>query len=68
MKLIWLISSLSLKCIIFLRHKKLDALPDIKKVPVFKKMFVEEPDPEFVMGVLDDAQKMIDEVKRILSV
>jgi len=52
----------------FLRHKKLDALPDIKKVPVFKKMFVEEPDPEFVMGVLDDAQKMIDEVKRILSV
>jgi len=52
----------------FLRHKKLDALPDIKKVPVFKKMFAEEPDPEFVMGVLDDAQKMIDEVKRILSV
>ena len=51
----------------FLRHKKLDALPDIKKVPVFKKMFAEEPDPEFVMGVLDDAQQMIDEVKQILS-
>jgi HD-like signal output (HDOD) protein len=51
-----------------LQHKKLDALPDIKKVPVFKRMFKEEPDSEFVMNVLNDAQEMIDEVTQVLSI
>ena len=51
-----------------LKQKKLDEVPDIKKIPVFKKMFAEEPDPEFVMNVLNDAQEIIDEVKLILSV
>jgi len=51
-----------------LQHKKLDALPDIKKVPVFKRMFLEEPDPGFVLNILNDAEDMISEVKQILSI
>ena len=51
-----------------LRHKQLDELPEIKKVPVFKKMFKQEPDHAFVMEVLEDAQQVIDEVTQILSV
>ena len=51
-----------------LRHKQLDDLPEIKKIPLLKKMFKQEPDPDFVMEVFEDAQQVIDEVTQIFSV
>lgn len=50
-----------------LQHKQLDALPEIREVPVFKKIFKQEPDPEFVLGILEDAKDVIDELTKILS-
>jgi len=51
-----------------LQHKQLQGLPDIQKVPVFKKIFPDEPDPKFVMEVLTQAQEEINEVKRLIGI
>ena len=51
-----------------LQHKQLQGLPDIQKVPVFKKLFPDEPDPKFVMEVLAQAQEEINEVKRLIGI
>ena len=50
-----------------LQHKQVKNLPDISKVPVFKKLFPEKPDPSFAMEILAQAQQEIDEVKRLLD-
>ena len=51
-----------------LQHKQLQGLPDIQKVPVFKKIFPDDPDPRFVMEVLAQAQEEINEVKRLIGI
>jgi HD-like signal output (HDOD) protein len=51
-----------------LQHKQLKGLPDIQKVPVFKKIFPDEADPKFVMEVLSQAQEEINEVKSLIGV
>ncbi len=50
-----------------LQHKQVKNLPDINKVPVFKKMFPEKQDPKFAMEVLEQAKEEIAEVKRLLE-
>ncbi len=51
-----------------LQHKRLQGLPDIHKVPIFKKIFPDEPEPKFVMEVLTQAQEEINEIKRLIGV
>ncbi len=51
-----------------LRRKQLDNLPDIHKVPAFKKLFPDEHDPAFAMEVLDQAKDEINEMKGLLGI
>jgi len=51
-----------------LRRKQLTSLPDINKVPAFKKLFPEKHDPAFAMQVLDEAREEINEMKGLLGI
>jgi len=51
-----------------LRRKQLSVLPDISKVPAFKKLFPEKHDPAFAMQVLDEARDEINEMKSLLEI
>jgi len=51
-----------------LRRKQLTDLPDINKVPAFKKLFPEKHDPAFAMQVLDEAKDEINEMKGLLGI
>jgi HD-like signal output (HDOD) protein len=51
-----------------LRRKQLTSLPDINKVPAFKKLFPEKHDPAFAMQVLDEAREEIKEMKGLLGI
>ncbi|MCW9013555.1 MAG: HDOD domain-containing protein [Gammaproteobacteria bacterium] len=50
-----------------LQHKQLAQLPDIHKIPAFKKLFPEQHDPKFAMDVIEQAKQEVAEVKRLLS-
>lgn len=49
-----------------LKHHQLDGLPQIDKVPAFRKLFHDRNDPQFVVKVLEDAHEEIAEVMKIL--
>ena len=51
-----------------LRRKQVDHLPDISKVPAFKKIFPDKQDPEFAMEVLDQAKGEINVMKGLLGI
>jgi len=51
-----------------LRRKQVSHLPDISKVPAFKKLFPETPDPKFAMEVLDQAKDEISDMKALLGI
>ncbi len=51
-----------------LRRNQLTSLPDINKVPAFKKLFPEKHDPAFAMQILDEAQDEINEMKGLLGI
>ncbi|RDH81451.1 MAG: hypothetical protein DIZ80_15325 [endosymbiont of Galathealinum brachiosum] len=51
-----------------LRRKQLSSLPDINKVPAFKKLFPNKHDPAFAMQVLDEAREEINEMKSLLGI
>jgi len=50
-----------------LKRKKISSLPDINKVPAFKKLFPDKHDPALAMQVLDEAQDEIKEMKFLLG-
>lgn len=50
-----------------LRRKQLSSLPDINKVPAFKKLFPNKHDPAFAMQILDEAREEINEMKSLLG-
>lgn len=51
-----------------LRRKQVAHLPDISKVPAFKKIFPGKQDPEFAMQVLDQAREEINTMKALLGI
>ena len=51
-----------------LRRKQVAHLPDIAKVPAFKKIFPDKQDPEFAMEVLDQAKDEINAMKALLGI
>jgi len=51
-----------------LRRKQLSSLPDINKVPAFKKLFPDKHDPAFAMQILDEARDEINEMKGLLGI
>jgi len=51
-----------------LRRKQVSHLPDISKVPAFKKIFPGKQDPEFAMEVLDQARGEINTMKALLGI
>lgn len=51
-----------------LRRKQLTNLPDINKVPAFRKLFPDKHDPAFAMQILDEARDEINEMKGLLGI
>ncbi|VAW58574.1 hypothetical protein MNBD_GAMMA08-1893 [hydrothermal vent metagenome] len=51
-----------------LKRKQLSSLPDINKVPAFKKIFPDRHDPAFAMQILDEAEDEIKEMKGLLGI
>ncbi len=51
-----------------LKRKQLANLPDINKVPAFKKLFPDKHDPAFAMQILDEARDEINEMKGLLGI
>jgi len=51
-----------------LKRKDISSLPDINKVPAFKKLFPNKHDPAFAMQVLDEARDEINEMKGLLGI
>ena len=51
-----------------LKRKQLSSMPDINKVPAFKKLFPNKHDPAFAMQVLDEAREEINEMKGLLGI
>lgn len=51
-----------------LKRKQLSNLPDINKVPAFKKLFQGKHDPAFAMQILDEAKDEINEMKGLLGI
>lgn len=51
-----------------LRRKQVTHLPDISKVPAFKKLFPNKPDPKFAVEILDQAKDEINEMKALLGI
>lgn len=51
-----------------LRRKQISGLPDIHKVPAFKKLFPGKHDPSFAMQVMEQAKDEINEMKGLLGI